>query len=111
MATPSLSPSYTIAMLARQAAIKAVKADLWARGAKLSYISPREIRVIADEYLVAHRAELVAQATEKWRAMTERNPKCTNSEQAKIKNFDGAYMRCKMTTIGYARAFQLTAKP
>jgi hypothetical protein len=51
MATPSLSPSFAIAILARQAAIKAVKADLWARGAKLSYISPREIRVIANEYL------------------------------------------------------------
>jgi hypothetical protein len=73
MATPSLSPSFAIAILARQAAIKAVKADLWARGAKLSYISPREIRVIANEYLAAHQAELVAQATEKWRAIAERN--------------------------------------
>jgi hypothetical protein len=71
MATRSLSPSYAIAILARQAAIKAVKADLWARGAKLSYIAPKEIRIIANEYLAEHRAELVAQATEKWRAMTE----------------------------------------
>jgi hypothetical protein len=54
MATPSLSPSFVIGILARQAAIKAVKADVWgARGAKLSYISPREIRVVANEYLTA----------------------------------------------------------
>ena len=73
MATRSLSPSFAIAILARQAAIKAVKADLWARGKRLSYIPPKEIRVIADQYLAAHRAELVAQATEKWRAIAERN--------------------------------------
>ena len=45
MATPSLSPSFAIAILARQAAIKAVKADLWARGAKaLVHLSERNPR-------------------------------------------------------------------
>jgi DNA invertase Pin-like site-specific DNA recombinase len=101
MATHSLSPSFAIAIPARQAAIKAVKADLWARGKRLSYIPPKEIRVIADQYLAAHRAELVAQATEKWRAIAEINartqsePKSTTS----VVRISGA----KMTTIGYAR--------
>jgi hypothetical protein len=63
MATPSLSPSFAIAILARQAAIKAVKADLWARGVKLSYVSPRDIRIVAQEYLAAH-PELLTQAAE-----------------------------------------------
>ena len=63
MATPSLSPSFVIGILARQAAIKAVKADLWARGVKLSYVSPKDIRIVAQEYLAAH-PELLAQAAE-----------------------------------------------
>jgi hypothetical protein len=63
MATPSLSPSFAIAILARQAAIKAVKAGLWARGVKLSYVSPRDIGIVAQEYLAAH-PELLTQAAE-----------------------------------------------
>jgi hypothetical protein len=63
MAKPSLSPSFAIGILARREAVKLIKRDLWARGAKLSYISPKEIRVIANEYLAAH-PELLTQAAE-----------------------------------------------
>jgi hypothetical protein len=61
MATPSLSPSFVIGILAKREAIKAVKADLQARSVRLSYVSPRDIRIVAQEYLAAH-PELLAQA-------------------------------------------------
>jgi hypothetical protein len=61
MATPSLSPSFVIGILAKREAIKAVKADLQARGVRLSYVSPRDIRIVAQEYLTAH-PELLTQA-------------------------------------------------
>jgi hypothetical protein len=61
MATPSLSPSFVIGILAKREAIKAVKADLQARGVRLSYVSPRDIRIVAQEYLAAH-PELLTQA-------------------------------------------------
>ena len=48
-------------MLAKREAIKAVKEDLRARGVKLSYVSPRDIRIVAQEYLAAH-PELLTQA-------------------------------------------------
>jgi hypothetical protein len=63
MATPSLSPSFVIGILARREAVKRVKADLQARGVRLSYVSPRDIRIVAQEYLTAH-PELLAQAAE-----------------------------------------------
>ena len=59
----SLSHSFVIAVLAKQAAIKAVKQDMQSRGVKLSYVSPKDIRIVAQEYLTAH-PELLAQAAE-----------------------------------------------
>jgi hypothetical protein len=57
----SLSHSFAVGVLAKREAIKAVKEDLRARGVKLSYVSPREIRMVANEYLAAH-PELLTQA-------------------------------------------------
>jgi hypothetical protein len=71
MATPSLSPSFVIGILAKREAIKAVKADLQARGVRLSYASPRDIRIVADQYLAQHRAEIVAQVMETVRKAPE----------------------------------------
>jgi hypothetical protein len=64
MATPNLSPSFVIGILAT----KAVKADLQARGIRLSYVSPRDIRMVANEYLAAH-PELMAQAEQIFREL------------------------------------------
>jgi hypothetical protein len=69
MATRSLSPSFVIGILAKQASIKAVKRDMQSRGVKLSYVSPKDIRIVAQEYLAAH-PELLAQAAE----LIERSP-------------------------------------
>ena len=63
MAARSLSPSFVIGILAKREAIKVVKADLQARGVRLSYVSPRDIRIVAQEYLAAH-PELLTQAAE-----------------------------------------------
>jgi hypothetical protein len=57
----SLSHSFAFAVLAKREAIKAVKEDLRARGVKLSYVSPKDIRIVAQEYLAAH-PELLMQA-------------------------------------------------
>ena len=72
MATRSLSPKralekmqqhrHAVAVLARQAAIKAVKRQLQAQGIKPYSLSIREIRALADDYLAEHRERLVADA-------------------------------------------------
>jgi hypothetical protein len=56
--------SAVLCILARRAAIKAVKADFQARGKRLSYISARDIRACADAYLANHQQELFAEAME-----------------------------------------------
>ena len=56
--------------LARQRAIAAVKLALQGQGGKPQYIARREIVILAEEYLAAHRAELIAEAkpiVEQWR--------------------------------------------
>jgi len=63
-----------VAVLARQAAIKATKAELRAKGLKLSNFTHRDIVVLAEEYLAEHREELVAEAiviAERWQAEDE----------------------------------------
>ena len=64
-----------VAVLARQAAIKATKAELRAKGLKLSNFTHRDIVVLAEEYLAEHREELVAEAiviAKRWQAEDER---------------------------------------
>ena len=64
-----------VAVLARQAAIKATKAELRAKGLKLTQFTQKDIVVMAKEYLAAHRDELVAEATviaEQWHDEDER---------------------------------------
>jgi hypothetical protein len=56
-----MNNAFAIAVLAKREAIKAVKADMQARGIRLSYVSPRDIRIVAQEYLTAH-PELLTQA-------------------------------------------------
>ena len=50
----SLSPSFAIAIRARREAVRRVKADLQARGMRLSYVSPRDVRMVANKYLATH---------------------------------------------------------
>jgi hypothetical protein len=52
---------FAIGVLAKYEAIKLVKRDMKSRGVKLSYVSPRDIRIVAQEYLAAH-PELLTQA-------------------------------------------------
>jgi hypothetical protein len=57
--------------LAQHEAEKTVKLTLKRQGLKPQYIARREIVALANEYLAAHRAELLAQARpiiEQWRA-------------------------------------------
>jgi hypothetical protein len=58
-------PSFVIAVLARQAAIKAVKEQLRQQGLKPAYMAKREIVGLAEDYLVEHRRLLLAQAWER----------------------------------------------
>lgn len=62
-AAPSIHPrpSVVIAVLAKQAARNAVKAELRARGLKLSHFAPRDLSIMANEYLDQHCAELFAE--------------------------------------------------
>ena len=65
-ATPSIhpQPSAVIATLARQAALKAVKAELRAPGRKPNSFTLPELRHQANDYFAEHRAELIAQTWE-----------------------------------------------
>jgi hypothetical protein len=59
-----------IAVLARRMAISAVKRQLQAQGVKIGLMPAREISLRAEQYLAAHRASLIAEATqtiERWR--------------------------------------------
>lgn len=49
-------------VLARQSAIKAIKAQIRAQGDKLSQVPGRTIRVFADAYFDVHRERLIAEA-------------------------------------------------
>ena len=72
MATQSLSPNriaqklrehrHAVIVLARQSAIKAIKAQIRAQGDKLSPVLGRTIRVFADAYFDVHRDPLIAEA-------------------------------------------------
>jgi hypothetical protein len=69
--------------LARQAARKAVKAELRAQGFKVQYFYARQISQMADDYLEQHSAELIAEA----KARIERSPlfarwRCANLSSA-----------------------------
>jgi hypothetical protein len=57
-------PSTVIAVLARQAAIKAVKHQMQRRGPRVTHFPLREIHIAADDYLRDHRDELIAQTWE-----------------------------------------------
>src|SRR5262249_1399608 len=54
---------FEIAVLAKRRARIAVKAELKARGVQLSYVPVAELAELARDFLMAHRAELVALAT------------------------------------------------
>jgi hypothetical protein len=45
-----------------QSAMKAVKRQLQARGEKVMQFPSRDLRILADEYLAAHRDELIEDA-------------------------------------------------
>jgi hypothetical protein len=64
LSQPFGNRSAVLCILARRAAIKAVKAQLRARGVRLSYISARDIRACADAYLAQHQQKLIAEAME-----------------------------------------------
>jgi hypothetical protein len=50
--------------LARQAALKAAKHQLSAQGLRVSQFSHRDLVIRAEQYLAAHRAELMDEARE-----------------------------------------------
>ena len=72
MATRSLSPKQilermqrhrsAVAVLARQSARRAIKAQLKAEGLKISQFTAKDISIRADAWFDAHRAELIAEA-------------------------------------------------
>jgi len=51
-----------VAVLARQSARRAIKAQLRAEGLKVSQFSAKDISIRADAWFDAHRAELIAEA-------------------------------------------------
>jgi hypothetical protein len=57
----SLSHSFAIAVLAKREAVKAVKADMQARGVRLSYVSPRDVRMAADDPELLAAAPAIAE--------------------------------------------------
>ncbi len=61
---------HAVATLARQAAIKAIKAKLRAEGTRLSEFAAREITMMAEDYLAQHRDQLTAEA----KALIARSP-------------------------------------
>jgi hypothetical protein len=71
-----MNKDFEIAVLARRRARIAVKADLKARGIRLSYVPVREIAALAKDYLIAHRAELLALATAEWKAISKPCARC-----------------------------------
>jgi hypothetical protein len=57
-------------VLARQAALKEAKRQLQAQGFRPSHFSHRDLVIRAEQYLAAHREELIAEAkvvVERWR--------------------------------------------
>ena len=72
MAARSLSPDRVaqklrehgtaVAVLARQSARRAIKAQLKAEGLKVSQFTAKDISIRADAWFDAHRAELIAEA-------------------------------------------------
>ncbi len=56
-----------IRALSRREAMKAVRADLKARGVRLFYVPMNELRALADAYLDANRAKLISQAEQIYR--------------------------------------------
>jgi len=61
-----------VRVLARQAAINAVKSELQRQGLRVHSVAMRDIHIAADDYVAAHpelmaqAAERVAQHPEKW---------------------------------------------
>ncbi len=72
-ARPSLllQPSAVIGTLTRQAALKAVKHKLRARGLKLRQVACRDLSIMARDYLAQHRQELTEEAAEMLRGSPE----------------------------------------
>lgn len=66
-----MNPNAAIAVLARLAARKAVKRQLQAQGLKLTRFSARDIAILANDYLLANRAELYEAATAQYRRLVE----------------------------------------
>lgn len=60
----SSHPSVVIAVLAGQAAIKAVKRQLQAKGLKPHCVERKIIYAAVDEYVTLHRQELIEEAAE-----------------------------------------------
>jgi hypothetical protein len=64
LSEPYDNRSAVLCILARRAAIKAIKQQLQAQGVRLSYISPRDIRAFANAYFAEHREALIEHAME-----------------------------------------------
>ena len=72
MATRSLSPNrlaqklrdhrQAVMVLARRSAIKAIKAKLRAQGIRLTLVLPKDINVLANDYLAQHGERLRVEA-------------------------------------------------
>jgi hypothetical protein len=64
--------AFAINVLARRAAIQAVKDQLYRQGARVSLVRIAEIHRLARAYLDANEAELIAAAKAKWEAINAR---------------------------------------
>jgi hypothetical protein len=61
-----INDNFAINVLARRAAIQAVKEQLRRQGARVSLVACAEIHRLAREYLSANEVQLIAQAKQKW---------------------------------------------
>jgi len=55
---------WAVITLARQSAIKAIKAQFQAQGVRLSEVPAKVIHILADAYFDVHRAQLLVEAEE-----------------------------------------------
>jgi hypothetical protein len=61
---------FAIAVLAQRRARIEVKAELKSRGICLSYVFAPELKALANDYLRAHRNDVLAHAQAEWKAIS-----------------------------------------
>ena len=82
---------WAVITLARQSAIKAIKAQFQAQGVRLSEVPAKVIHILADAYFDVHRAQLLAEAEKiiatwpgfaRWRANLSSDAQTTEAKKS-----------------------------